>query len=206
MTTPSGIAVNDIVGIITAVAALVTVYFAWRASQESKAATQAAKETVEVAAAAATEYVRWRHQDHLRAILHHIEDIRRQAKQIEAKALALAEVGCTEWRSPEQEHLDICMEGMRISLPKCRALARPMGTTLLTASDDERKQLVARMAVAAAEEVRQKPELYAPVMDPMASLRADRAMFVSDRQASEADNNGFVARVDLWLVRSAKGL
>jgi hypothetical protein len=179
---------NDTVEIITAVAALITVYFAWRASQESKAATEAAKETAKVAAAAATEYVHWRHQDHLRAILHHIVDIGKQAEQIESKALAFAEAGCTEWRSPEQEHLDICMEGIRIPLPQCRVLAQPVGVTLLTVSDDEREELAARMAAAAAEEVRQRRELYAPVMDPMAGLHAERARSVPERRASEEDN------------------
>jgi hypothetical protein len=92
------------------------------ASRESRAAIQAAQETAKVAAAASREYVRWRHQDHLRAIAHHA-DIARQAAEIESTALA--EAGCEAWRSTEQEHLGICMEGMRIPVPLCRALAQP---------------------------------------------------------------------------------
>jgi hypothetical protein len=56
--------------------------------------------------------VHWRHQDHLRAIAHHVADIARQAGEIESAALAEAEEGCAVWRSPEQQHLGICMEGM----------------------------------------------------------------------------------------------
>jgi hypothetical protein len=146
------------VGTITTLAALVTVYFAWKASRESsaatqaaqetasesRAATQAAQETAKVAAAAAREYERWRHQDHLRAIAHYVADIARLAGEIGATALARAEAGCTTWLSPEQEHLGISMEGMRIPLPQCRALAQPVGPALLGSSDDEAEGLVAR--------------------------------------------------------------
>jgi hypothetical protein len=169
-----------IVSVITAVAALATVYFAWGAARESRAATQAARETAKVAAAAAREYVHWRHQDHLRAIAHYVADIARQAAEIESTALAHAEKGCAVWRSTEQEHLGISMEGMRIPLPICRALAEPVGPVLLAAPEDERQGLVARMAVAATEEVEQRPELYAPVMDPLGDIGPDRAISTSD--------------------------
>lgn len=90
------------------------------------------------------------------------------------------------WRGPEPEHLGICMEGMRIPLPECRALAQPIGPALLAASDDEREGLVARMAVAAAEEVQRRPELYAPVMDPLTGIAPDGAMPTPNRRAGEA--------------------
>ena len=77
-----------IVEMITTAAALVTVYYAWRASWEARAATQAAQQTAKIAAAAATEYVNWRHQDHLRTIAHYVADIARQAGEIESTALA----------------------------------------------------------------------------------------------------------------------
>jgi hypothetical protein len=173
------------VGTITTLAALVTVYFAWKASRESRVATQAAQETAKVAAAAAREYERWRHQDHLRAIAHYVADIARQAGEIESTALARAEAGGTTWLSPEQEHLGISMEGMRIPLPQCRALAQPVGPALLGNSDDETEGLVARMAAAAAKEVEQRPELYAPVMDPLVGTQTGRAMSAPDRRASE---------------------
>jgi hypothetical protein len=167
-----------VVEIITSVAALMTVYFAWRASRESRAAVQAAQETAKVAAAASREYVHWRHQDHLRAIAHHVADIARQAVEIESMALAQAEAGCEVWRSRAQEHLGISMEGMRIPLPLCRALAQPAGPALLAAADDERHGLVARMAMAANKEVEQRPELYAPVIDPLAEIAPDGAATV----------------------------
>jgi hypothetical protein len=162
-----------IAGIITAAAALVTVFFAWKASKESKIATQAAQETANVAAAAAREFWALRHQDHLRAIAHYIADIARQADEIESTALDQAEAGHTEWQSPEQEHLGISIQGMRIPLPLCRDLAQPLGQLLLKASNDERKGLMARMAAEAAQEVEHRPELYAPVMDPIADTRPD---------------------------------
>lgn len=174
-----------VVEIITSVAALMTVYFAWRASRESRAAVQAAQETAKVAAAASREYVHWRHQDHLRAIAHHVADIARQAVEIESMALAQAEAGCEVWRSREQEHLGISMEGMRIPLPLCRALAQPAGPALLAAADDERHGLVARMAMAANKEVEQRPELYAPVIDPLAEIAPDGAATVLGQRTEE---------------------
>jgi hypothetical protein len=172
-----------IVGILTTATALVTVYYAWRASRESRVATQAAQKTANVAASAAGEYVRWRHQDHLRAIAHYVADIVRHAGEIESAALAHAEAGCAEWRSPKQEHLDISMKGMRISLPRCHDLAQPLGPVLLRVPDDERMGLVARMAIEAAEEVEQRPELYAPVMDPLADVQPDGTVTAPDRRA-----------------------
>ena len=96
-------------------------------------------------------------------------------RRLESTALSRAETGCAVWRSPIQEHLDISMNGMRILLPRCRELAQPLGPVLLAARDDERTGLVARMAMGAATEVEQRPELYAPVMDPLADVRPHRA-------------------------------
>jgi hypothetical protein len=175
-----------IVEMITSAAALVTVYYAWRASRESRAATQAAQQTANIAAAAATEYVHWRHQDHLRAIAHYVADIARKAEEIESAALAHADAGCAVWRSPSQEHLDISMKGMRIPLPRCRGLAHPLGPVLLSVPDHERIGLVARMAIEAAKEVEQRPELYAPVVDPLADVRPDAATSAPDRRTGEA--------------------
>jgi hypothetical protein len=174
-----------IIGLITAAAALVTVYFAWRASKESRAATQAALQTANVAAAAATEFVRWRHQDHLRAIAHYVADIARQAEITESEALAHAGAGCDDWISPCQEHLAISMEGMRIPLPRCHDLARPLGPMLLQALAHERVGLVARLARQAAEEVEQRPELSAPVADPLADVHPDTARPTPGRRAHE---------------------
>jgi len=175
-----------IVEMITTAVALVTAYYAWRASRESRAATQAAKQTANIAASAATEYVHWRHQDHLRAIAHHVADIARQAEEIESAALAHADSGCTVWRSPSQEHLEICMKGMRIPLPHCRDLAHPLGPVLLSLPDHRRVGLVARMATEAANEVDQRPELYAPVMDPLADIRPDAVTSAPDHWTDEA--------------------
>lgn len=69
---------------------------------------------------------------------------------------------------------------LRIPLPECRTLAQPIGPAPLAVSDDEREGLVTRMAVAAAEEVQQRPELYAPVMDPLAGLAHEGVMPTSD--------------------------
>lgn len=175
-----------IVEMITTATALVTVCYAWRASRESRTATEAAQQTANVAAAAATEYVHWRHQDHLRTIAHYVADIERQAGEIESAALARAGAGWAVWRSPSQEHLDISMKGMRIPLPRCRDLAQPLGPVLLSVPDDERIGLVARMAMEAAREVEKRPELYAPVMDPLADVRPNVAMSAPDRRTGEA--------------------
>ncbi len=152
---------------ISAVAAVVTVVFAWKAARESATATQAAQETAKVAAAASREYVRWRHQDHPRAIGHYVADIAREAPTIERVARVQAEAGDLTWQDRLQEHLSISMAGMRIDLPYCRALAEPAGPRLLAASGDQRDGLVARMAAAASKEVAGRPELWAPAMDPI---------------------------------------
>jgi len=111
---------TNTVTLITAVAAVVTVYYAWKASMESRAATQVAQQTAKMAAAASMEYVHWRHQDHLRAIAQYVADIRRQAGEIESAALAQAEAGCSDWTCASQEYLAISLKGMRIPLPRSR--------------------------------------------------------------------------------------
>ena len=167
---------------ISAVAAVATVVFAWSAARESGKATQAAQETAKVAAAASREYVRWRHQDHLRAIGHYVADIAREAPTIEQAALLQAEAGDLTWQDRLQEHLGISMTGMRMDLPCCHALAEPAGPRLLAASGDERAGLVARMAAAAFQEVAARPELYAPAMDPIGAAEADGTESAADRQ------------------------
>jgi hypothetical protein len=167
---------------ISAVAAVVTVVFAWKAARESATATQAAQETAKVAAAASREYVRWRHQDHLRAIRHYVADIAREAPTIEQVARVQAEAGDLTWQDRLQEHLSISMAGMRIDLPYCRALAEPAGPRLLEASGDERDGLVARMAAAASKEVAGRPELWAPAMDPIGGAEANGTESAADNQ------------------------
>jgi hypothetical protein len=167
---------------ISAVAAVVTVVFAWKAARESATATQAAQETARVAAAASREYVRWRHQDHLRAIDHYVADIAREAPTIEQGALVQAEAGDLAWQDRLQKHLSISMAGMGIDLPCCRALAEPVGRCLLAASGDQREGLVARMAAAASEEVAGRPELWAPAMDPIGGAEANGTESVADSE------------------------
>jgi hypothetical protein len=158
---------------ISAVAAVVTVVFAWKAARGSATATQAAQETGKLAAAASREYVQWRHQDHLRAIGHYVADIAREAPTIEQVALVQAEAGDLTWQDRLQEHLITSMAGMRIDLPYCRALTEPAGARLLAVSGDQRDGLVARMAAAASKEVAGRPELWAPAMDPIGGAEAN---------------------------------
>jgi hypothetical protein len=167
---------------ISAVAAVVTVVFAWKAARESAAATQAAQETAKVAAAASREYVRWRHHDHLRAIGHYVADIARDAPTIEQGALVKAEAGDLTWQDRLQEHLSVSMTGMRIDLPHCRALAEPAAPRLLAASGDQRDGLVARMAAAAFKAVAGRRELWAPAMDPVGSVEANGTESAADSE------------------------
>ena len=78
------------------------------------------------------------------------------------------------------------MQDMRIPLPECRTLAQPIGPAPLAASDDGGEGLVTRMAVEASEEVQRRPELYGPIMDPLAGLAHEGVMPTSDRRAGES--------------------
>lgn len=114
---------NLFIAVLTAVialAALVTVWFALKASQESATATRYAKLAVDIAAGARDADVRWRQREQLQLIARLVQRIR-----IAASRASLNDYERTDssWRSGEQDLLPALLLGVWPELPQCQALA-----------------------------------------------------------------------------------